>query len=91
MVTSVEICEVIGRREGFPGSSGICLQCRRPQFDSWVGKIPWRKDRPPTAVFLGFPGGSDSKNPPAMRQTWVRSLGWEDPLEEWATHSSILA
>ena len=32
------------------------------------------------------------KNLPAMRETWVRSLGWEDPLEEViATHSSILA
>ena len=32
------------------------------------------------------------KNPPAMRETWVRSLGWEDALEEgMATHSSILA
>ena len=32
------------------------------------------------------------KNPPAMWETWVRSLGWEDPLEEGtATHSSILA
>ena len=32
------------------------------------------------------------KNPPAMWETWVRSLGWEDPLEEgMATHSSILA
>ena len=31
------------------------------------------------------------KNPPAMRETWVRSLGWEDPLEKGkATHSSIL-
>ena len=31
------------------------------------------------------------KNPPVMRNTWVRSLGWEDPLEEcMATHSSIL-
>ena len=30
------------------------------------------------------------KNPPAMRETWVRSLGWEDPLEEGMTiHSSI--
>ena len=29
---------------------------------------------------------------PAMQETWVRSLGWEDPLEkEMATHSSILA
>ena len=32
------------------------------------------------------------KNPPAMRETWVRSLGQEDPLEEgMATHCSILA
>ena len=32
------------------------------------------------------------KNPPAMRETQVQSLGWEDPLEEgMATHSSILA
>ena len=32
------------------------------------------------------------KNLPAMQETWVRSLGWEDLLEEdMATHSSILA
>ena len=32
------------------------------------------------------------KNPPAMWETWVRSLGWEDPLEKGkATHSSILS
>ena len=32
------------------------------------------------------------KNLPAMRETWVPSLGWEDPLEKgMATHSSILA
>ena len=32
------------------------------------------------------------KNLPAMQETWVRSLGWEDALEkEMATHSSILA
>ena len=32
------------------------------------------------------------KNLPAKRETWVRSLGWEDSLEErMATHSSILA
>ena len=32
------------------------------------------------------------KNPPAMWETWVRSLGWDDPLEKGtATHSSILA
>ena len=32
------------------------------------------------------------KNPPAMQETWLRSLGWEDPLEKgMATHSSITA
>ena len=32
------------------------------------------------------------KNPPAMRETWVRSLDWEDPLEKgMVTYSSILA
>ena len=32
------------------------------------------------------------KNPPAMQETWIPSLGWEDPLEkEMATHSSLLA
>ena len=41
---------------------------------------------------MGFPGGSAAKNPPATQETWVRSLGGEDPLEEgMATHSSILA
>ena len=41
---------------------------------------------------MGFPGGSVVKNPPAMQEMWVQSLGQEDPLEkEMATHSSILA
>ena len=44
---------------------------------------------------VGFPGGSVLKNLPATQEsqeTQVRSLGWEDPLEEEvATHSSILA
>ena len=32
------------------------------------------------------------KNPPPMQETWVQSLGWDDPLENgMATHSSILA
>ena len=42
---------------------------------------------------IGLPCGSaGKKNPPAMWKISVRSLGWEDPLEEGkATHSSILA
>ena len=39
----------------------------------------------------GFPDGLDG-NLPTMPETWVRSLGWENPMEEdTATHSSILA
>ena len=31
------------------------------------------------------------KHPPAMQEAWIRSLGWEDPLEKGkATHSSIV-
>ena len=41
---------------------------------------------------MGFPGGSAVKNLPAMQETRVQSLGWEDPLEEgMPTHSSVLA
>ena len=41
---------------------------------------------------LGFLVTQTVKNPPAMWETWVQSLSWEDPLEkEMATHSSILA
>ena len=37
-------------------------------------------------------GAQMVKNLPAVQETWVQSLGWEDPLEEgMATHSSILA
>jgi len=30
----------------------ICLQCWRPRFDPWVGKIPWRREWLPTPLFL---------------------------------------
>ena len=59
--------------------------CRRPWFNSCVGKIRWRKDRLLTPVFLGFPCGSAGKES-------AHNVGWEDPLEkEKATHSSILS
>ena len=42
--------------------------------------------------WAGLPSGSVVKNQPAKQETQVRSLGWEDPLEEeMATNSSILA
>ena len=45
-----------------------------------------------TSPVQGFPGDSDVKNLPAIWDTWVRSLGWEDSLEEgMVTHAGILA
>ena len=42
--------------------------------------------------YTGFPGGSDSKVSACNAETWIQSLGWEDPLEKkMATHSSTLA
>ena len=43
-------------------------------------------------IITGFPGGSDSKESAAMRETWVRSLGREDTLDKgMAIHSNKLA
>ena len=45
----------------------------------------------PTHTHVGSPCGAVVKNPPTMQETWLQSVGWEDPLEkEMATHSSIL-
>ena len=50
----------------------------RGWFDSWVGKICWRRDRLPTQVFLGFPCGSAGKESACN----VGYLGLECPLEK---------
>ena len=81
---------------GFPNSSvGKESACNAgdPGSICWVGKIPWRRDRLPTPVFLSFPCGSTGKESACnVGETWVWSLGWEDPLEKGkATHSGILA
>ena len=56
------------------------------------GIFPWRRDRIPTPVFLATLLTQTVKNLPARWATWVRSLDWEDPVEEgMATHSIILA
>ena len=40
------------------------------QFDSWVRKIPWRRDRLPIPVLMGFPGGSGGKECTCNAKTW---------------------
>ena len=68
------------------------VQGRRPQFDSWVGKIPWRRKRLRTPVFLGFPYGSAGKESTCS----VGDLGLipglgRSPGEGKGYHSSIPA
>ena len=46
---------------GFPGSSVGKESAIEPQFNSWTRKLPWRRDRLSTSVFLGFPCGSAGK------------------------------
>ena len=70
----------------------LCLLCGRPGLHPWVGKIPWKRERLPTPVFLGSPVAQLVKTPPAVREAWAPPPGGEDPLEKGkATHSSALA
>ena len=80
---------------GFPGSSAgkeSACNARDPGSIPGLGRS--------TAEGIGYPlqyswaslVAQLVKNPPAMWETWIRSLGWEDPLEKGtATHSSLLA
>ena len=81
---------------GFPHSS-VVKESACNAGDSGLipgsGRSSEGTDRLPTPVFLWASLVAQLvKNLPAMRKTWVRSLGLEDPLEkEKATHSSIQA
>ena len=80
---------------GFPGrSAGKQSACKAGD----PGSIPGLVRSPEEGI--GYPlqyswtslMAQSVKNLPAGQETWVRSLGWEDPLEEGvATHSSIFA
>ena len=57
-----------------------------PVDSTWIGKIRWSRDRLPTPVFLGFPGGSAGKESFCN----VGDLGWEDPPQKGkATHTGV--
>ena len=79
---------------GFPSSSAVkesACNTGDPR-SSLVWNIPWKRDRLPTPVFLGFPGGSDGKEATHSVEDLGSIPGWEHPLEKgMATHSSILA
>ena len=80
--------------KGFPDSSvGKESACNAgdPSSIPGLGKSLGEGIGYPTPLFLGFPVAELVKNPLAKRETWVQSLGWEDPLEQGkATHSSTM-
>ena len=69
----------------------------------WLQSVGGKESDTTERLAPNFPLGSSTlfgaslvaqliKNPPALQETWVQSLGWEDPLEkEMATHSSTPA
>ena len=76
----------------FPVTSVGKESSRRPWFNSWLGRFTG--ERIGYAIQYSWTSllAQLVKNPPAMWETWVQSLGWEDPLEKGkATYSSILA
>ena len=80
---------------GFPGSSAakesIC-NAGDPSSIPGLGSSPGEGIGYPLQYSWAYLVVQRVKNLPAMRETWIRSLGWVDPLEEgMATHSSILA
>ena len=80
---------------GFSGSSaGKESACNAgdPGLIPESGTAPWEGISYPLQYSWASLMAQMVKNPPSMWETWLRSLGWEDPMEEgMATHSSILA
>ena len=62
----------------------VCPQFRRPKFDPWVGKIPWRREWQLTPGFL--PGESHGRRTPGGLQ----SMEWWRVGHDWATSLSLL-
>ena len=72
----------------FPGGSdgkSVCLQCERPGFDPWVGKIPWRRKWQATPVLL--PGKSHGRRSLVGCNPWGREKS--DTTERLHFHISL--
>ena len=63
------ILKIVNTDHGFPGKEPAC-QCRRPEFDPWVRKVPWRRKWQPTLVFL--PGESHGQRSQWGCSPWGR-------------------
>ena len=76
----------------FPGGSdgkSVCLQCWRPRFNPWVGKIPWRRKWQPTPVLL--PGKSHGQRSLVGCSPWGRKeLGTTEQLHSFTPTSLLI-
>ena len=80
--------------QGFPGSSAgkeSACNAGNPHSIPGSGRSPREEIGYPLQYSWASLMAQMVENLPAMRETWVLSLGWADPLEGMATHSSILA
>ena len=63
-------------------ASLVCLQCRRPGFNPWIRKTPWRREWLPTPVFL--PGGSQripwTEEPGGLQSLGSQRVGHDEQL-----------
>ena len=79
---------------GFPGDAvvKILLPVQNTQVQSLGQEVPLEEEIATPSSILGLPWWLTIKNPPAMWETWVRSLSWEAALGKgMANHSSFLA
>ena len=80
---------------GFTGSSAckeFACNAGDPSSIPGLGRFPGEGIGYPLQYSWASLVAQMVKNLPAMRETWIQSLSWEDPLEEgMATHSSVLA
>ena len=63
------------------GEESVC-KCRRPMFDPWVGKIPWRREWLPAAVFL--PGEAHGQRSPAG---YIQFIELQRAGHDWVTNT----
>ena len=83
-------CRILVPRSGFKPGALVMRALSPNHWTTWKSSAICFDN--PFRYYGGFPSGLVVKNPPAMQETWVQSLGQDDPLEEEvATHSSILA
>ena len=78
----------LGRSPGEGNGNSLQYSC----LENSIDRGAWQATTSELSILGASLVAQMVKNPPAMWETWLQSLGWEDPLEEgMATHFGILA